>query len=90
MTYFRELPNVRYQSFLKDKQSSKDYILIKNIFRRAKIRDDLQSVFTIFQKYEIIDGTRPDVVAEEVYGSSAYDWIVITTSGIVNIKEDES
>ena len=34
MTYFRELPNVQYQSFLSDKQSSHDYLLVKNIFRR--------------------------------------------------------
>jgi hypothetical protein len=88
MTYFRELPNIRYQSFLSDKQSSQDYILIKNIFRRAKIRDDLQNVFTLFNKYEIIDGVRPDLIAEEVYGSSAYDWVVITSSGITNIRED--
>ena len=88
MSYFRELPNIRYQSFLKDKQSSQDYILVKNIFRRAKIRDDLQNVFTIFNKYEIPDGYRPDNVADEVYGSSSYDWIVITTSGITNLRDE--
>ena len=53
MTYFRELPNVQYQSFLSDKQSSHDYLLVKNIFRRAKIRDDLQNAVTIFNKYNI-------------------------------------
>ena len=55
MTYFRELPNVQYQSFLSDKQSSQDYILVKNIFRRAKIRDDLQNVF----KIQYRTGSRP-------------------------------
>ena len=88
MSYFRELPNIRYQSFLKNKQSSQDYILVKNIFRRAKIRDDLQNVFTIFNKYEIPDGYRPDNVADEVYGSSSYDWVVIVTSGITNIRNE--
>lgn len=88
MSYFRELPNVKYQSFLADKQSSQDYILIKNIFRRAKIRDDLQNVFTLFNKYEIPDGYRPDNVANDVYGSSNYDWIVITTSGITNLRDE--
>ena len=88
MSYFRELPNIRYQSFLKNKQSSQDYILVKNIFRRAKIRDDLQNVFTMFNKYEIPDGYRPDNVADEVYGSSSYDWIVITTSGITNLRDE--
>lgn len=88
MSYFKELPNVRYQSFLSDKESSREYILVKNIFRRAKIRDDLQNIFTLFYKYEIEDGTRPDIVAEQVYGSSNYDWIVITTSGITNLKTE--
>ena len=88
MSYFRELPNVRYQSFLSDKNSSQEYILVKNIFRRAKIRDDLQNVFTLFNKYEIEDGMRPDLVAREVYGSTEYDWVVITTSGITNMREE--
>lgn len=88
MTYFRELPNVQYQSFLSNKQSSQDYILVKNIFRRAKIRDDLQNVFTIFNKYEIVDGTRPELVAEEVYGSVEYDWVVIISAGITNIRNE--
>ena len=87
MTYFRELPNVQYQSFLSDKQSSQDYILVKNIFRRAKIRDDLQNVVTLFNKYQIVDGTRPELVAEEVYGSVEYDWVVIISAGITNIKD---
>jgi hypothetical protein len=87
MTYFRELPNVQYQSFLSDKQSSQDYILVKNIFRRAKIRDDLQNVFTLFNKYQIVDGTRPELVAEEIYGSVEYDWVVIIGAGITNIRD---
>ncbi|MGA1781588.1 MAG: hypothetical protein ACO4CW_14785, partial [Planctomycetota bacterium] len=46
-----------------DKNSSQDYLLVKNIFRRAKIRDDLQNVFTLFNKYEIQEGARPELVA---------------------------
>jgi len=87
MSYFRELPNLEYQSFLADKQSSQDYILVKNFFRRAKIRDDLQNVFTLFDKYEIVDGARPETIAEEIYGSVNYDWVVIITSGITNIRD---
>ena len=87
MTYFRELPNVQYQSFLSDKQSSHDYLLVKNIFRRAKIRDDLQNAVTIFNKYNIVEGTRPELVAEEIYGSVEYDWVVVVSSGITNLRD---
>lgn len=87
MAYFRELPNVEYQSFLSDSQSSDQYLLVKNIFRRVKLRDDLQNVFTIFDKYEIVDGARPELVAEELYGSPQYDWVVIVSAGITRIRD---
>ena len=88
MGYFRELPNLLYQSFLPDKTSSLDYTEVKNLFRRVKLRDDLQNVFTLFDKYEIPDGFRPENVAEEFYGNDELDWVVILTAGIVNIRNE--
>lgn len=87
MSYFRTLPNLEYQSFLSDRKSSNEYLTVKNLFRRVKLRDDLQNVFTIFDKYEIIDGARPDTVAEELYGSSQYDWVVLVTAGITKVRD---
>ena len=83
MGYFRELPTLRYPSFLSDKTSSLDYVDAKNLFRRVKLREDLQSIITLFDKYEIPDGFRPDNVAEELYGSASLDWVVIISAGIV-------
>ena len=88
MSYFRELPNLEYQSFLSSRKGSDDYLLVKNIFRRVKLRDDLQNVFTIFNKYEIQEGARPDTVAEELYGSSQYDWVVLIGAGIINVRNE--
>jgi hypothetical protein len=88
MSYFRELPNLEYQSFLSSSSGSDEYLLVKNVFRRVKLRDDLKNVFTIFNKYQIKDGARPDTVAEEVYGSAQYDWVVLVSAGIVNIRNE--
>mgnify|MGYP001162517950 FL=1 len=88
MGYFRELPELDYQSFLSDSNSSSKYLRVKNLFRRTKIRDDLQNVFTLFNKYEIREGARPDTVAEEFYGSAELDWVVIITAGIINVRND--
>lgn len=87
MSYFRELPNIEYQSFLSDQKASDEYLLVKNIFRRVKLRDDLQNVFTIFNKYQIPDGSRPELVAEELYGSPQYDWVVLISAGITRIRD---
>lgn len=87
MGYFSELPNLQYQSPFSDRLSDSSYVFAKNIFRRMKVRDDLQNVFTVFNKYQIADGTRPDNVAEELYGESEYDYVVLLTANITNIRD---
>lgn len=87
MSYFRELPDLFYQSPLKDRVSSREYVRVKNLFRRVKLRDDLQNVFTLFNKYEIQQGERPDTVAEDLYGSADLDWVVMLTAGIINVRD---
>jgi hypothetical protein len=87
MSYFRELPDLEYQSFLSDKKSSDNYLLVKNIFRRVKLRDDLHNIFTIFDKYQIVDGARPDTIAEEIYGNSQYDWVILVCAGITRVRD---
>ena len=88
MGFFRELPNLRYPSFLPEKISSLDYVEVKNIFRRVKLRDDLQNYFTVFNKYEIPMGARPDNVAEDLYGNAQFDWVVLIIAGILNVRNE--
>ena len=87
MSYFRELPNIFYQSQSKDRNSSNDYVLIKNIFRRTKLRDDLQNVVTLFNKYQISPGERPDTIADYLYGDPGLDWVVMMTANIINVRD---
>lgn len=88
MSYFRELPDLEYQSPFADSNSSQNYVRAKNLFRRVKLRDDLNNVFTLFNKYQIPEGARPDIVAEAVYGRADYDWVVLMTAGIVNVRDE--
>jgi len=87
MSYFRELPDLFYQSPLETKNSSTEYVRVKNLFRRVKLRDDLQSVFTLFNKYSVRQGERPDTIAEKLYGSADLDWVVMLTAGIINLRD---
>lgn len=88
MGYFRELPNLEYQSFLDDRNTSNQYLRVKNLFRRIKLRDDIQNILTVFDKYQIVDGTRPELVAEELYGRDDLDWVVLLCAGIINVRND--
>lgn len=87
MSYFRELPDVEIPSPLFHKNSSRDYVRIKNLFRRVKLLDWLQNKITIFDKFQIPEGARPDTVAQTVYGSPDYDWVVLLTAEIINVRD---
>lgn len=88
MAYFRYLPNLDYPSLRNERTSSGDYTTIKNLFKRAKIRDDLINVFTAFEKYQIVGDDRPDNVAEILYGDPSLDWIILITNNIQNVRND--
>ena len=87
MGYFRELPNVAYQTPLNNRISSNEYILAKNLFRSAKTLDWLRNNITVFNKFIIEDNDRPDIIAEKLYGDPELDYVVIIIAEITNIKE---
>lgn len=86
MAYFSSFPNVRYPSFLNDRVSDSDYLLIKNIFRRIKIRDDISKNISVFDEYEVRSSERPDMVADSYYGDPGLDWLVLIANNITNIR----
>lgn len=88
MTYFRELPDLEIESPLVTRRGSYEYVRVKNLFRRVKLREDLQNIFTIFNKYQIPEGYRPETVAQDLYGKQDLDWVVIIASGIVHIRDE--
>jgi len=88
MSYFREVSDLLYQSQQTNRNSAYDYARVKNLFRRAKIRDDFFQNATTFTKYKIVGEERPDQVAEKVYGSSTYDWVVLISNNILNIRTE--
>jgi hypothetical protein len=85
--YFKELPDVSYPSPLSDRRSDREYITVKNLFRRVKLRDDLVDQVTAFEKYEVRQGERPDIVAEEYYDNQDLDWLVLISNNITNVRD---
>lgn len=86
MGYFRELPNFEYLSPLSDRNSASEYVEVKNLFRRVKLREDFYNSMTNFDKYYIRGNARPDQVAIDLYGRSDLDWVVLISANIVNVR----
>lgn len=87
MSYFRELPNFEYIANFPNQSFNDDYVVTKNIFKRAKLREDIANVVTAFEYYQIIDNERPDQVAAKVYDNAELDWVVLITNNITNINQ---
>lgn len=87
MAYFNELPNISYVSRIKNASRNDERLEVKNLFKRAKLRDDIESAVTAFEFYEIPEGMRPDVLAEKLYGDPELDWVVLIANNITNVKD---
>jgi hypothetical protein len=86
-SYFRQVPNFDYVSRLPNANIG-DYIQVKNIFKKGKLREDIFQDLAFFEKYKITGNDRPDNVAFEVYGDSTLDWLVLICNNVVNIQTE--
>ena len=85
--YFSKVPNLDYVSRLPDANIS-DYIPVKNLFKKGKLREDIFQDLSVFTKYKIEGDDRPDNVAFKVYGDSSLDWLVLASNNIINIQTE--
>ena len=88
MAYFEELPDISYVSLLPKTGNNDERITVKNIFKRAKLRSDIDQAITGFSYYQIPENTRPDVVAQNIYGDPELDWVILITNNIMNVRNE--
>ena len=87
-SYFRQLPELDYPSLANDRNSAYDYQVVKNIFKRAIVRNDIFDEVTAFTKYSVEGDERPDQVAFNFYNDPNYDWVVLTTNNIIHVRDE--
>lgn len=88
MAYFEELPNLEVRAKFPNQSKNSDYIKIKNLWRRGKLREDIANAVTAFYYYQIEGDERPDQIAEKIYGDSELDWVILLTNNITNLNEE--
>jgi len=85
--YFRRVPNFEYVNRLPDAKIG-DYNIVKNFFKRGKLREDIFQDLSFFTKYQVEGDDRPDNIAFKVYGDSNLDWLILIANNIVNIQTE--
>ena len=86
--YFSYLPNIKVRKTGYRQDSTSPYINAKNLFRRVKIRDELDDIILGFEKYYIKNSERPDQLAQKFYNDTKYDWVILLCNEITNLYND--
>ena len=88
MSYFRELPNISAVSLLPGRTRSDERVTVKNIFKRAKLRTDVDTAITAYDFRVIKENERPDTIANNVYGDPELDYVILITNNIIDVRSE--
>ena len=86
--YFSNLTEFIYVNRTKDGRSEGDYSIVKNFFKRVRLRDDIFQDLTFFTKFTVEGDDRPDNVANTVYDDPSLDWVILLSNNIVNVQSE--
>ena len=87
-SYFRQVPNLEYVNRTKGNDDISNYINVKNLFKRGKIRPDIFGNLSYFTQYKIIGDDRPDNVAFNEYQDSNLDWVILLANNMLNVQSE--
>ena len=87
-SYFKQVPNLEYINRTDGNKDISNYITVKNLFKRGKIRPDIFGNLNYFTKYNIIGDERPDNIAFKEYNDSSLDWVILLSNNILNIQTE--
>ena len=86
--YFSNLTEFLYVNRTKEGRSEGDYSIVKNFFKRVRLRDDIFQDLTFFTKITVPGDDRPDNVANTIYDDPSLDWVVLLSNNIVNVQSE--
>ena len=86
MAFFEKLPDLLYASKI-TKSGFGDYTRIKNVFRMYKLSDNAKRHAVQFYKYNIPEGSTPEMVALDIYNSPNFHWVILMVNEIVDVYE---
>ena len=80
--FFDSTPNFLYPDFFE----AGKFKLSKNLFRRVRARDSINSIFSSSVKYTIKSGQTPDEIAYELLGDSSHYWTILLINNITDTQ----
>ena len=79
----KRLPDIFYN--FSSRPLDSDYLLVKNIWRRAQILVEYKTQVTLFTEENVKDGERPEDVATRLYKNPFYNWVILVINDITDV-----
>ena len=80
--FFDSTPNFLYPDFFE----AGKFKLSKNLFRRVRARDSINSIFSSSTKYIVKSGQTPDQIAYELLGDTEHYWTILLINNITDTQ----
>ena len=80
--FFESTPNFLYPDFFE----AGKFKLSKNLFRRVRARDSINSIFSSSVKYTIKSGQTPDQIAYDLLGDTEHYWTILLINNITDTQ----
>jgi hypothetical protein len=75
--YFNKIPLIYYNFNIGDEEVLKP---MRDITHNVRFRKRVLENITLFDEYDIQDGETPEIIADKVYGSSEYHWVIMLSN----------
>jgi len=72
--YFKKFPKFLYDFKINGENK---VALVKDITQNVRVRTQILENITLYDEYDIRDGETPEIIAEKIYGSPEYHWVVM-------------
>lgn len=83
--YFQNFPKLLYPYNIKNKE---EYRIVTDITRNMRVIKEVLSNVTIYDEYDMLDGESVEMIADRVYGSPFYHWIIMIVNDKYDYKND--
>lgn len=72
--YFEKFPQFVYEFNVAGKTKA---MIITDITRNVRFRKEILGNIELYDEYDIKEGETPEIIAEKIYGTSQYHWIIM-------------
>lgn len=83
--YFNKFPEMYYQYDVNGKPTLK---VVRDISTNVRFRKEILNNVSLYDIYDVQDGETPEIIADKLYGSSQYHWIIMLANERYDYLED--